>query len=125
MTILGLKRSHARCNVALSMLTNAASIAVLNDVTLGCRNLFVSLSIMLSIRNSPRDLNLGCWEARIPWTKTYRRCLRANFESNDSYEPVHRPAEKHMAFRTPFHPRHPSECATITLDYPKSVLEPF
>ena len=30
--ILGLKRSHARCNVALSMPTNAASIAVLNDI---------------------------------------------------------------------------------------------
>ena len=40
-----------------------------------------------SIANSPRDLNLDCWETRIPWTKTYRYCLRANFESNDSYEP--------------------------------------
>jgi len=35
-----------------------------------------------------RDLNLGCWE-----DKTYRHCLRVNFELNDSYEPVHCPAE--------------------------------
>ena len=32
--------AFARCNVALSMPTNAASITVLNDVTLGCRDLF-------------------------------------------------------------------------------------
>ena len=62
-SILGrLKRSHARCN-ALPMPTNAASIAVLNDITLGCRDLFVTLSC--SIRSSPRDLNLGYWEARM------------------------------------------------------------
>jgi len=29
---LGLKRSHARCNVALSMPTNAVSIAILHDI---------------------------------------------------------------------------------------------
>ena len=40
-----------------------------------------------SIANSLRDLNLDCWETKIPWTKTYRYYLRANFESNDSYEP--------------------------------------
>jgi len=34
---LSLKCSHARCNVALSMLTNTASIMVLNDITLKCR----------------------------------------------------------------------------------------
>jgi len=59
-SILGLKRSHARCNVALSMPMNIASIAVLNDVTLGCRDLFST-----SICNSPKDLNLGFWEARM------------------------------------------------------------
>jgi len=35
-SILDLKRSYARYNVALSMQTNTASIAVLNDVTLEC-----------------------------------------------------------------------------------------
>ena len=79
------------------MSTNAASIAVLN-VTLGYRDLFVTLSTTLHTYSSPRDLNLGYWEA-IPWTKIYRRCLRANFEFNDSYKSMHRLAEKHMAFR--------------------------
>jgi len=78
------------------MPTNAASIAVLNDVTLGCRDLFMTLSTTL--HSNPKDLNLGCWEARIPWTKTYWRCLRTNFDLN--YEPMHRPAKKHMIFRT-------------------------
>ena len=41
-----------------------------------------------SIRSSPRDLNLSCWEVRFPCTKTYQCCLRANFESNDSHEPT-------------------------------------
>jgi len=36
--LYSLKRLHARYNIALCMLTNAASIAVLNDVTLGCRD---------------------------------------------------------------------------------------
>ena len=51
------------------------------------------------------DLNLDCWEARIPRPKPYQHCPRANFESNDSYEPVHRPAKKYMeSFWTPqFH----------------------
>jgi len=60
--------------------------------------------------------------------KTYRSCLRVNFESNDSYEPVYRPAEKHMAFRPPQFlstvSLHSSERVTIALGYPKS-LEPF
>jgi len=30
-SILGLKHSHARCNVTLSLPTNVASIAILND----------------------------------------------------------------------------------------------
>ena len=34
-SILGLKHSQACCNIALSMPTNAASIAVLNDAILG------------------------------------------------------------------------------------------
>jgi len=34
-------------NIALSILTNAASIAVLNDVTLGCRDLLVTFSTTL------------------------------------------------------------------------------
>jgi len=78
-----------------------------------CRDLFVTLSTI--VRSNPRDLNLGCWEDRIPWIKTYRRCLRANFESNDSYEPVHRSTEKYMTFRTPqFHPSlHPSKRVMI------------
>jgi len=46
-SILDLKRSYARCNVALSMQTNTASIAVLNDVTLECWDLFVTLSTTL------------------------------------------------------------------------------
>jgi len=105
------------------MSTNAASIAVLN-VTLGYRDLFVTLSTTLHTYSSPRDLNLGYWEA-IPWTKIYRRCLRANFESNDSYKPVHRPAEKHMAFRTPQFQQSMLIFATIALGHPKSALEPF
>jgi len=79
--------------------------------------------------HSPRDLNLSYWEIRIPWTKTYHRCLRANFESNDSYEPVHCPVEKYVTFRTPQFPSmvslYPSECATIVLGHPKSALSPF
>ena len=40
----------ARCNIALSMPTNAASlIVVLNNIILGCRDLFVTLSIMLHV----------------------------------------------------------------------------
>jgi len=48
-SILSLKRSYARCNVALFMPTNAASIAILNDVTLRYQDLFVTLSITLVI----------------------------------------------------------------------------
>ena len=42
-------RSEAftRCNVTLSMPTNATLITVLNNVTLGCRDLFVTLSTTL------------------------------------------------------------------------------
>ena len=49
-------------NVALSMPTNAASIAIINDITLGCRDLFVIF--LITLYSSPRDLNLG-WEARM------------------------------------------------------------
>ena len=54
-SILDLKH-HARCNIALSILTNVASKAVLNDVTLGCWDLFVILS---TLHSSSRNLNLG------------------------------------------------------------------
>ena len=61
-SILGLKNSHAHY-IMLSMPTNAASITVLNNVILGCRDL--SPFQLCSIRSNPRDLNLSCWEARM------------------------------------------------------------
>jgi len=71
MTTSRLKRSHVRCNVALCT-TNAASIVVLHDITLVPR--LVWLFQLRSIHSNPRDLNLDCWKARIPWTKTYQCC---------------------------------------------------
>ena len=81
-----------------------------------------------SIRSSPRDLILGLG-GQIPWTKTYRRHLRINFESNDSrMSQCTVSAEKYMIFRTPqfpqFHYIHQKR-ATIALGHLKSVLEPF
>ena len=132
-SILGLKHLHARCNVALSMPTNAASIAVLSPSSSMTSHWDAETCLwpfqLRSIRSSSRDLNLGCWEARILWTKTYWRYLRVNFESNDLYEPMYRPAEKHMAFQTPWFPSTASlqspERATIALGHPKSAFESF
>jgi len=45
--ILDLKHSHVRCSIALSISANAALIAVLNDVTLGCLDLLVTFSTTL------------------------------------------------------------------------------
>ena len=77
----------AECLYWLYHSTNIASIAVLNDVTLG-RDLFVILSTTLYMQY-PRELNLGYWEDSLNQNIDY---LRANFESN---EPVHHSAEKH------------------------------
>jgi len=68
-SILGLKRSHAHCNVELSMPTNAASIAILNDVTLGYRDLFDPFNYApyvvvqgsgLLVRMGAKTSNLAC-----------------------------------------------------------------
>jgi len=52
--------AFARCNVALSMPTNTASIAVLNDIIIGMPKL-VCVSFNYVSCSSPRDLNLDCW----------------------------------------------------------------
>ena len=106
-SILSLMRSHACYNVVLSMPTNTVSIAVLNDVTLGCRDCLWSFQLR-SIHSSPRDLNLNCWEARIPWPKHIDVVWRANFEWLVWAGAL---AEKHMTFRTPKFSLHSSECA--------------
>ena len=125
-SIFGLKRAQARFNASRCISVNAASIAALNDATFGCLDLFVILS---TIRRSPKDSNLGCWEARILSTKTCRRCPTTNFAPNDLCGRAHRPAGKHMAFQTTQFPStaslHSTERATIALDHPKSALEPF
>jgi len=76
-SILSLKRSHARCNEALpqskrSLITSHWEICLW------------SLQLLRSIRSSPRDLNLGCWEARMGAAASNSTCpgsLRASVVS--------------------------------------------
>jgi len=57
-SIFGLKRSHIRYNVALVMPTNAASIVVLNDVTLG----YLVCDLLTTPYVVVVYLNLDYWE---------------------------------------------------------------
>lgn len=64
MTASFLKRSHARYNGTRPISVNSASTSDLNNATLGCRELLVTFQPH-SIRSSPKDSNLGCWEVEI------------------------------------------------------------
>jgi len=112
--------------IALPMPTNAVSIAVLN--TSQMPRLVCPFQVR-SICSSSKNLNLGCWEARIPWTKhiDWESFLKT---SNDSYELIH-PDEKSYSLSDVTVSIHGTTSIRMRRVLPwiagdlKSVLEPF
>ena len=128
-SILGLKRSHARCNIALSMLPQQRSLMTSHWDAETCLWPFQ----LRSIHSSPRDLNLGCWVIRMGAEASNSACPgRASesicriFNVYDLYRRSSSTIRHIVGSLTPtFDTNFRKDCPGFAKDCPKSALESF